>query len=71
MLDFAFPERIRCHSCGAERMVIWREVYEMPEGAAGVALAKCRKCRFTFVRFVGERKAAARLAERWLGLNRG
>jgi hypothetical protein len=69
-VDFAFPRYIKCHQCGAERLVIVREVYEMPEGVAGVALAKCRKCRHTFVRFLGEKKAAARLAERWLGIDR-
>jgi hypothetical protein len=48
--------------------VIIREVYQLPAGTAAVALAKCRKCRHTFVRFLGEKEAAARLAERWLGL---
>jgi hypothetical protein len=68
--DLPFPEYIVCHLCGVERRVIQREVYSMPEGTAGVAWAKCRKCRHTFVRFLGEEKAAARLAERWLGLYR-
>jgi len=66
--ELPFPDYIACHQCGAERRVIKREVYAMPEGTAGVAWAKCRKCRHTFVRFLGEKKAAARLAERWLGL---
>jgi hypothetical protein len=69
-VDLSFPDKIRCHSCGTDRYVIWREAYDMPEGAAGVALARCRKCRHTFVRFLGEGKAAARLAERWLGIRR-
>jgi len=69
-VDLSFPEKIRCHSCNADRAVIWREVYEMPEGVAGVALARCRKCQHTFVRFLGETGAAARLAERWLGIRR-
>jgi len=68
--DVPFPEYIVCHLCGVERRVIQREVYAMPEGTAGVAWAKCRKCRHTFVRFLGEETAAARLAERWLGLYR-
>jgi len=68
--DLSFPEYIVCHLCGVERRVIQREVYAMPEGTAGVAWAKCRQCRHTFVRFLGEEKAAARLAERWLGLYR-
>jgi len=68
--DLPFPKYIVCHACGMERRVIGREVYLMPEGTAGVAWAKCRKCRHTFVRFLGEEKAAARLAERWLGLYR-
>jgi hypothetical protein len=47
-----------------------REVYEMPEGVAGVALARCGRCHHTFVRFLGEKKAAARAMELWLGLER-
>lgn len=42
----------------------------MPEGVAGVAWAKCRKCHHTFIRFLGEKKAAAVLAEKWLGIDR-
>jgi hypothetical protein len=68
--DLPFPEYIACHLCGVERRVIKREAYVMSEGTAGVAWAKCRKCRHTFVRFIGEERAAARLAERWLGLYR-
>jgi hypothetical protein len=68
--DFTFPSRIKCHGCGAECFVIWREVYEMPEGMAGVAWARCRRCRHDFVRFLGEEKAAARVAEKWLGIQR-
>jgi hypothetical protein len=67
---FHFPRYIKCHGCGAQRTVIIREVYQLPAGTAAVALAKCRKCRHTFVRFLGEKEAAARLAERWLGLER-
>ena len=67
-LNFRFPQFIVCHSCGAKRRVIRREVCEMPEGVAGVAWAKCRKCRHTFVRFIGEKKPAARLMQKWLGL---
>jgi hypothetical protein len=35
---------------------------------AGVAWANCRKCHHTFVRFIGDRKPAARLMQRWLGI---
>lgn len=67
-VDFPFPRFIVCHSCGAKRRVIRREVCEMPEGVAGVAWANCRRCHHTFVRFLGEKKPAARLMQRWLGL---
>jgi hypothetical protein len=67
-VDFRFPLRIACHGCGAMRRVFEREVYEMPEGVAGVALARCGKCRHTFVRFIGEKRAAARAMEMWLGI---
>jgi hypothetical protein len=67
-VDLEFPRYIVCHLCGGKRRVIRREVCEMPEGMAGVAWANCRKCRHTFVRFIGEKKPAARLMQRWLGL---
>ena len=66
--NFQFPRFIVCHSCGAKRRVIRREVCEMPEGVAGVAWANCRKCHHTFVRFIGEKKPAARLMKKWLGI---
>ena len=66
--DFPFPKFIACHSCGTQRRVIRREICEMPEGLAGVVWAKCRKCRHTFVRFVGEKAPAARLMKKWLGI---
>ena len=66
--EFLFPKFVTCHSCGMQRRVIRREVCEMPEGVAGVAWANCRKCRHTFVRFLGEKKPAARLMNRWLGI---
>jgi hypothetical protein len=66
--EFLFPKFITCHSCGAQRRVIRRELCEMPEGVAGVALANCRKCHHTFVRFIGEKKPAARLMKKWLGI---
>ncbi|MBI2297230.1 MAG: hypothetical protein HYU76_14620 [Betaproteobacteria bacterium] len=69
-MDFPFPQRIACHGCGAKRRVIGKEVYEMHEGVASVAWARCGKCRHTFVRFLGEKKAAARAMEMWLGLHR-
>jgi DNA-directed RNA polymerase subunit RPC12/RpoP len=69
-VDLPFPKRIKCHRCGAECLVVTREVYEMPEGMAGVAWARCRRCSHDFVRFLGEAKAAARLAEKWLGIQR-
>jgi len=65
---FRFPKYIACHSCGQKRRVVSREICEMPEGVAGVAWANCRKCRHTFVRFIGEKRPAARLMQRWLGL---
>jgi len=40
----------------------------MPEGVAGVAWANCRKCHHTFVRFLGEKKPAARFMKKWLGI---
>lgn len=63
-----FPNWIACHTCGGRRFVRRRELFECPEGVAGVVWAKCRKCRHTFVRFIGEKKAAARLMQRWLGI---
>lgn len=67
-VKFRFPLRIVCHGCGIKRRVSGRELYEMPEGIAGVAWARCGRCRHTFVRFLGEKKAAARAMEIWLGL---
>lgn len=67
--DLGFPRYIVCHLCGGRRRVIRREICEMPEGIAGVAWANCRKCHHTFVRFVGEKKPAARLMQRWLGID--
>ncbi len=67
--EFSFPRFVVCHGCGMRRHVISRELYEMPEGKAGVVWANCRKCRHTFVRFVGQKKPVQRLMERWLGLN--
>jgi predicted metal-binding protein len=63
-----FPAFIVCHSCKGRRRVMQREVFELPEGIAGVAWARCRTCRHTFVRFIGAGKPVARLAARWLGL---
>lgn len=63
-----FPPFIVCHQCGARRRVIKKEICEMPEGVAGVAWARCRKCHHMFVRFIGERRPAARLMRMWLGI---
>ena len=68
--DLRFPQHIGCHRCGARCRVMQKEVYSLPEGVAGVAFARCRRCRHTFVRFIGEKKPTARLAEIWLGLYR-
>lgn len=67
---FPFPRYIVCHGCGIKRRVAGREVYEMPEGIGGVAWARCGRCRHVFVRFLGERRAAARAMEAWLGIER-
>ena len=67
-VNFPFPRFIVCHSCGVKRRVMRREVCEMPEGVAGVAWANCGRCRHTFVRFIGEKKPAARLMQMWLGI---
>ncbi|OGA49484.1 MAG: hypothetical protein A3F74_00370 [Betaproteobacteria bacterium RIFCSPLOWO2_12_FULL_62_58] len=66
--NFQFPQFIVCHSCGVKRRVNRREICEMPEGVAGVAWANCGRCHHTFVRFIGEKKPAARLMQMWLGL---
>ena len=68
ILNFRFPLYITCHSCGVKRRVMRREVCEMPEGVAGVAWANCGRCHHTFVRFIGEKKPAARLMQMWLGI---
>jgi hypothetical protein len=69
MTDPAFPAFMNCEKCGARCRVKRKDVYEMPEGVAGVAWARFRKCREYFVHFVGEQKAAAVLMERWLDVH--
>lgn len=68
-MDLTFPEFLTCKQCGRMCRIGAREVYEMPEGVAGVAWATCRKCRRTFIHFVGGKKAVAVLAKKWLGLH--
>ena len=67
-MELLFPKFIVCHGCGRRHRVMRKEVFEMPSGLAGIAWAKCRKCRHTFVRFIGEKEPARKLMERWLGL---
>jgi len=68
-MELSFPKFITCHSCGAQRRVMRKEVFEMPEGVAGIAWARCRKCHHTFVRFIGDKRPAGKLMERWLDVH--
>jgi len=67
-MELEFPKWIVCHGCGGRRWVRRRELFELPSGMAGIVWARCRKCRHTFVRFVGEKGPASKLMEQWLGL---
>jgi hypothetical protein len=69
MTDPVFPAFIACTKCGTQCWVKNRDVYEMPEGVAGIAWAKCRRCHEDFVRFIGEPKAVAALMENWLDVH--
>ena len=68
-MDLRFPKFMACRRCGAICRVNETDTYEMPEGVAGIAWARCRTCRQTFVHFAGEDEVAARLMERWLDVH--
>lgn len=64
-----FPLFADCGRCGKPCRIIQRELYEMPEGVAGVVWARCRRCRRNFVQFVGDKDPVAILKERWLAVH--
>ena len=67
-MELAFPSFITCVKCERSCRVNRREACDMPEGAAGVAWARCKKCKRNFIRFIGEELAAAVLKDRWLSV---
>jgi hypothetical protein len=63
------PSFMTCKRCGARCRVSRTDTYEMPAGVAGVAWARCRRCRYEFVHFFGAKEPVAKLIEKWLDVH--